>query len=85
MLPWEGHTLVGTTDTKGPVRRQEFLSSVLEDKDEIVTSLRTGLFRLSDCTICFLRCEHRRKHLQGHQRMKLNGYLMNVVSILLLT
>ena len=21
MLPWEGHTLVGTTDTKGPVRR----------------------------------------------------------------
>lgn len=20
MLPWEGHTLVGTTDTKGPVR-----------------------------------------------------------------
>ena len=21
MLPWEGHTLVGTTDTKGPVRK----------------------------------------------------------------
>jgi len=20
MLPWQGHTLVGTTDTKGPVR-----------------------------------------------------------------
>ncbi len=39
MLPWEGHTLVGTTDTKGPVRgmlRHNFLDSRMPKKQIFV-------------------------------------------------
>ena len=74
MLPWEGHTLIGTTDTKGPVRSKPISISRKDYEPNSKSKQR--------CAICnpdfffLLRLDFlydRPKHRQDLQKKKLNG------------
>lgn len=70
MLPWQGQTLVGTTDTKGPVRKSLCQNNPnWEKKGEV--EIFAAPYNFS--SFISLLCD-RPKHPPGHQKMKSNGY-----------